>query len=171
MKILNNLRNAPYLIWFSFLFASMKGIQHDIRKDRARGDFEKELAGIRKAEDVWGQAICKKVGIDIRVKGIENVPDGPVVFVSNHQSYWDIPVFFTAIPDKAIGFVAKDDLTKVPALSAWILDVRGVYIERDDLRATLKAFDQADGVSFSRDFPWSIFPEGTRSRKIRDRRI
>ena len=157
-------KNIPFLIWLYFFLWKMKGIQRTIRRYRAEGNVEKEIAEIRRAEDVWGYSLCKRIGIDLRVKGLENVPDGPVVFVSNHQSYWDIPAFLSAIPGKQIGFIAKTQLTKMPAFGEWIIDIRGVYIQRDDARASLKAFEEA-AAYLAQGFSMVIFPEGTRSRK------
>ena len=160
----NSLKNIPFLIKLGFFMVTIKGLHHSIRRCRAEGNIEEEISEIRKAEDAWGSFLCDNVGVKLRVSGLENVPDGPVVFVSNHQSYLDIPTFFKAIPHKQLGFVAKKELTKMPIFGSWILDIRGVYIERDDLRATLKAFDQA-AEFLSQGFSMVIFPEGTRSRK------
>ena len=157
-------RNLPFLLWLYRFLGTMKGIQKNIRKYRAAGDFEKEIVEIRKAEDVWGDSLCGRIGIKLRVKGLENVPAGPVVFVSNHQSYWDIPTFLKAIPSKQMGFIAKRELTKMPAFGDWILDIRGIYIEREDARASLKAFEEAAGY-LTQGFSMVIFPEGTRSKK------
>ena len=62
----------------------------------------------------------KKYKINLTVTGEENIPQGPVLFVSNHQGYADIPVFCAAIPEKQIGFVAKTSLGKNPGF--WRMD-------------------------------------------------
>ncbi len=163
-EIMSVLRNIPFILWFYGFLFRIRGNKRAIKRYRSVGDFEKERREIRKAEDLWGRALVEKAGITLRVKGLENVPEGSVVFVSNHQSYFDIPVFFAAVPEKQIGFVAKDDLIKIPLFGSWIADVRSVFIKRDDARDSLRAISR--GIELLRQgFSLSIFPEGSRSRE------
>jgi len=56
----------------------------------------------------------------IRVRGAERVPrTGPVVFVSNHQSLWDIPALGAAQP-RAIRYMAKSELFGVRPFGAFL---------------------------------------------------
>lgn len=134
-----------------------------IHKYRAEGNLEAERREICEAESTWGRHLVERVGADIRVEGRENVPDGPVVFVSNHQSYTDIAIFTYAIPDKQFGFVAKEDLGRLPLFGQWIEDVRSVFLKREDPRESLRAIEK--GISYLKQgFSLGIFPEGTRSK-------
>jgi 1-acyl-sn-glycerol-3-phosphate acyltransferase len=55
-----------------------------------------------------------------RVSGRELVPrKGPVVFVANHQSLWDIPALGCAQP-RAIRFMAKAELLRPPGFGAFL---------------------------------------------------
>ena len=97
------------------------------------------------------------------VYGEENIPsEGPVCYVSNHQGYCDIPCYFTALRKIQFGFVAKDDLEKVPKYGDWIKRVRSSMIKRGDPRASLKAI--LEGIEYiEQGFSMLIFPEGTRA--------
>ncbi len=160
MKIL---RNTPFVIWFYSFLRTIEPIRINIKRYRKEGNLELERQEIRRAEDAWGDALIKKAGIDLEVSGALELPVGPVVFVSNHQSYWDIPVFFAAIKMKQFGFVAKEDLGKIPGFGKWIADIRSVFIIRDDARASLRAIEE--GVKLlGQGFSLVIFPEGTRSK-------
>ena len=149
--------------WMYFNLRHLRPYHFHIKKYRDINDYEKEREQILNSTLAWGDHIVKKFKIDLKVTGLENVPEGPVLFVSNHQGYADIPVYCAAIRNKQIGFVAKNTLGKIPVFGEWIRDIRSVFIERDDPRSSLKTMEQ--GAEFLRNgFSLVIYPEGTRSR-------
>jgi cytidylate kinase len=61
-----------------------------------------------------------RVLLRLRVTGAERVPrSGPVVFVANHQSLWDIPALGAAQP-RAIRYMAKSELFANRAFAAFL---------------------------------------------------
>ncbi len=105
--------------------------------------------------------ILKISGAEVTVKGRENIPEGAVLYVGNHQSYFDILVGYTTVPDLT-GFVAKKEMEKIPLLSDWMRLVNCLFLDRKDIKAGLKTIlagieKVKGGVSM-----W-IFPEGTRN--------
>ena len=66
---------------------------------------------------IWGaRVIC---GIRWQVKGWENLPDGPAVILSKHQSAWET-LFFPAYMPREVCFVYKKELHMVPFFGwAW----------------------------------------------------
>ena len=101
-------------------------------------------------------------GSCVNVKGLENIPEEAVLFVSNHQSYFDIGVFLGYIP-KPMGFVAKAELSKIPVLKRWMEEIRCVFLDRSDIRKSAKAI--TDGIEILKSGrSLVIFPEGTRSQ-------
>lgn len=49
----------------------------------------------------WAMARVKDSGAEIKVYGKENIPkDKTVLFVSNHQSDFDIAIFLAMLPEK-----------------------------------------------------------------------
>ena len=85
------------------------------------------------------------------------------MYVANHQGYADIIVLCAALDTIQMGFVAKQELRKVPFYGNWILAIRSVLIERDNPRESLKAISR--GIdNIKQGFSMVIFPEGTRSR-------
>lgn len=160
---MNIIRNLPFLLWLAGFLRTIKPIKNNIKKYREGGDREKERQEILKAENVWGHAILKKAGISLNLKIEGSLPGGSVVFVSNHQSYWDIPLFFASVKDKQFGFVAKESLGKIPVFGSWIKDIRSVFIKRDDARASLRAIEEGVGL-LKLGYSLVIFPEGTRGK-------
>jgi len=102
-------------------------------------------------------------GAKIVTVGKENVPkSGPVLFVSNHQSYFDILILLACVP-RAKGFIAKDDLARFPILKQWMENINCVFIERGNPRKGLEAINK--GIQLLKEgYSLVLFPEGTRSK-------
>lgn len=102
-------------------------------------------------------------GADITYIGKENVPrDQAVVYVGNHNSYFDILLTYSQCPGLT-GYVAKSEMLRYPLLRDWMKRLYCVFLDRTDLRAgmqmILTCIDYIkQGISIC------IFPEGTRSR-------
>ncbi len=103
-------------------------------------------------------------GTKVTVKGRENIPDNePVLFVSNHRSYFDFVVSYSILPHLT-GFVGKAEFAKVPLMNIWMKNLKCIFLNRTDPREGLKgiliAIDQVkSGMSMY------IAPEGTRNHK------
>ena len=110
----------------------------------------------------WSSKLIKVSGAKVTVNGYDNIPkDEAVLFISNHQGNFDIPLFLTFI-DKEIGFVAKTELLKVPLIRSWMKNIGCVFINRDDLKQSAKTI--LEGISILKSgHSMLIFPEGTRS--------
>ncbi|SKC85446.1 lysophospholipid acyltransferase family protein [Maledivibacter halophilus] len=111
----------------------------------------------------WGRDLIEKSGSKVKVIGEENVPkDRPVLFVSNHQSYLDIPILLGYI-DKPKAFIAKKELSNIPLFSTWMKSLQCVFIDRSDIRQSLRAIKK--GIELlKKGYSFVIFPEGTRSK-------
>src|SRR5579871_5568786 len=57
--------------------------------------------------------IGKILGLRVHVDGLENIPDGPCVFVSNHVSNIDPVALFPSVP-RRLAVLAKKELFRVP---------------------------------------------------------
>ena len=135
-----------------------------IEAAKAAGDFEEERKWILDSTATFGPMIMGQFGVDLHVHGEENIPDkGPVVIISNHQGYADIPVMFAVFRKFQFGFIAKKYLAKIPLYGPWMPRIRSVFIENDDPRESLKAITR--GIEYINDgFSMAICPEGTRSK-------
>lgn len=104
--------------------------------------------------------VIKKTKSTVSVVGIERIPDQPVLFVANHQGLFDILVLLGYL-DKPVGFIAKQEIKKIPIINSWMMELKCVFLDRSDRRASLKVID--DGInSLKQGQSMVIFPEGTR---------
>lgn len=129
-----------------------------------KGDISLEKELIVKATKEWTNKVLKAMKMEINVINGELLPqDGPVLYIANHQSYADIFILIHAIPHQ-IGFIAKSDLKKIPLFRGWVERIRSVYIDRKDIRSSLKSINTGAEL-LKQGFSLVIFPEGTRSQK------
>ncbi len=111
----------------------------------------------------WAFYRVKDSGANIEVLNQERIPkDENVLFVSNHQSDFDIAVFL-ALVDKPVGFVAKIEMEKVPLLRDWMRNIHCVFMDRKDLKQSLQTI--LEGIKILKEgYSLVVFPEGTRSK-------
>ena len=102
-------------------------------------------------------------GTKITAKGIENIPKNqPVLFVSNHRGFADIPVAYTTIPIN-VGFVAKKEMEHIPGLSWWMKLINCLFLDRENIKEGLKTI--LKGINYIENgYSMFIFPEGTRNQ-------
>lgn len=118
---------------------------------------------IHQTASKWALSQVKASGANVTVKGRENIPkDGAVVFISNHQSNFDIALLMSYI-DKPKGYIAKVEMKKIPIMKTWMEYMHCVFIERDNPKKSLQAI--LEGVKMLKaGYSLVIFPEGTRSK-------
>jgi 1-acyl-sn-glycerol-3-phosphate acyltransferase len=109
---------------------------------------------------IWtGRVIC---GIEYKVEGWENLPDGPAILLPKHQSAWET-LWLPSVMPRRLSFVYKRELHWVPFFG-WGLATLGMT--NIDRKKGQDAFEQVvqQGGEHLRDGWWIvIFPEGTRT--------
>jgi len=162
---MNPFRAIPFGILILTSLVPIQKHKRIIDRARAEGRDEEEIEWIRLAENFWGPKILSNWKATVERTGEAGIPEGGVLFVSNHNGYADIPAFMTAIPEKQFGFVAKEELMKIPIFSKWIVRIRSIMLLREDPRIALKVFQEGEDM-LRRGFSLVIFPEGTRSKGL-----
>ncbi len=112
---------------------------------------------------VWCRWIVKTCGIQIEVKGLENVdPKGRYVLISNHLSNFDIWCTIAALP-LTIRFVAKKELLRVPVFG-WALALSDhIVIDRSKPQEAVEIINRKAKEEVQRGFCVLFYGEGTRS--------
>jgi 1-acyl-sn-glycerol-3-phosphate acyltransferase len=110
----------------------------------------------------WSRLILVTTGVKIDVEGMERlVPGRTYVFVSNHQSIYDIPILFWSLPYQ-LRIIAKASLGNFPFLG-WHLRRTGHMLVDRRRPDRGRIFKWASRLT-SEGLSLIVFPEGTRSR-------
>ena len=110
----------------------------------------------------WGKSCLWLAGLKLKISGSENLPPkGPVIYASNHQSNFDIPILYAGLPLQ-FRWLAKQELFDIPLFGSAMKQSGYIAIDRSNRRKSLESFEQAvhkikGGTSVI------IFPEGTRT--------
>jgi 1-acyl-sn-glycerol-3-phosphate acyltransferase len=123
------------------------------------------LPGVRRRRSVarrMSRTFFALSGMPLSIKGIERLPPGQCVVVSNHASYLDGVVFTAALPAQ-FAFVIKREMNAVPLAGLLLRRLGSHFVERfnrnrgaADARRVMR--DAINGSSLA------FFPEGTFTR-------
>lgn len=105
-------------------------------------------------------------GVRFDVEGLDRFnASGGYLFVSNHQSMYDIPIFGGILIKNFPKYVAKRSLARgIPAISLNLRRGGNALIDRGERAQAMTAIAQMAAECQSRNVSAVIFPEGTRSR-------
>ena len=112
---------------------------------------------------IWARSILFGSRVGVTIKGLKRISPGrPYIYMSNHQSNFDIPVLLGCLPVQ-FRWLAKEELFRIPIFGSSMRKCGYISIDRSDRRKAIRSLKLAaetirGGVSVM------IFPEGTRSR-------
>ncbi len=110
----------------------------------------------------WANFTLNTMGVKLNVIGRENLLEEPCLFVSNHQSYFDVPSIISVL-GKPVGFIAKKELEGIPVISYWMKQIKCIFMDRENIREAIKSINE--GIAYLNEgYSMSIFPEGTRAK-------
>lgn len=158
MSILRTI--AMFIYLFGYMIVHYGTLRRG-EKALAAGDIETVRQIVEYHIPHWSRGILNVSGAQVSVEGLENIPkDTACVFVCNHRSYYDIPLLLACL-NKPYGILAKEELEKIPLLNRWMKLLGCVFVQRDDVRASVRALNDATAIVESGK-SFVIFPEGTR---------
>jgi len=105
------------------------------------------------------RTLFRLTGTPLTVRGLQHLPSGPCVLVSNHASYLDGVILVAALPRPFV-FVAKRELQEQFIARHFLQRLGAEFVERFDVqRSVADAGRMAEAVQQGRSL--AVFPEGT----------
>lgn len=154
----NSLRTFGYL--FGYLPFTIKDLRQ-IKKQKDKLSIEEYDLLVHQQPKKWASGILKRTKSTFHIQGLEHLPEGPVLFVSNHEGNFDIPVLIAYIP-KPFSFMSKIEVMKLPIIRDWMIAMNCVFIDRSNRRSAMRSIsDMASTIKEGHSM--IIFPEGTRN--------
>jgi 1-acyl-sn-glycerol-3-phosphate acyltransferase len=101
------------------------------------------------------------VGLTHEVRGLDNLPKGPVIVALKHQSAWDTIALWVLLESPAI--VLKRSLAMIPVFGWYMRRGKAIVIDREAGAKTLRPMVAAARAAVAAGRPIAIFPEGTRT--------
>lgn len=112
---------------------------------------------------IWARGILFVSRIKVTVNGLANIdPAQSYVYMSNHQSNFDIPILLAYLPVQ-FRWLAKAELFKIPIFGRAMRGAGYVKIDRFNQKSAFESINEAAG-KMKNGVSIMIFPEGTRSR-------
>lgn len=155
------------VIWFAYFWSYLVVVLpllYRCRRLKREGKVKEHDEIVSSVVQRWARRLLRLAGAEITIEGLENLPsdDTAAVYVSNHQSYFDIPMVLGYL-GRSKGLVAKKELKKLPLVTAWMEEINCVFIDRENPRASVLALSKA-AENVKNGYSMVVFPEGTRSK-------
>ena len=110
----------------------------------------------------WARLSVFASGAHLTVRGAENLRKHSVaVYASNHTSYMDTPVVFSALPFQ-FRILAKKELWSLPFIGWYLARSGQMPIDTDNPRSTLSSLSKA-AAALRAGMNLFVFPEGSRT--------
>lgn len=143
-------------LWFRLIFAEIQ------KKRMSEEAYFFKILSIAKKHT---RKIIAVTRMDLVVEGLENIPDEPVVYMGNHQSYIDIYVTVNALQRK-LCLIGKKEIEKIPIVAYLAREMSVLFLDRENSREGLKTILEAIRRMKEERFDVLIYPEGTRSKRL-----
>ena len=117
---------------------------------------------VHKVQQFWSRSFFRLMFLPVTVEGAEHIKPGQsYVFVSNHQSMFDVWLIYGWLP-VIFKWLMKAELRKVPFVGTGCKAAGHIFVDRRNAKAAVESLHEVEkqlvgGVSTV------IFPEGTRT--------
>ncbi len=106
--------------------------------------------------------LCRVGRVRIRTEGLEKLPDGRFLIVSNHLSAYDPIVTVWALRRRPTAFITKPENHKIIIAGPMIYKANYLPIDRSDPRSAMTTINAAANLLKNDVVSVGVYPEGTR---------
>ena len=109
--------------------------------------------------------LAKLLDVEYHVTGLEKLdPNERYYFAPNHQSFFDSLSMLIVLSDRKLRCVAKAEAIRMPVAGKLIYAIESLFLDRKDLRQSVKIMREAGKTLAEGERDILIFPEGTRTK-------
>jgi len=121
--------------------------------------FDRKGKIINRLGRLWAILHLSICNIKVRTEGVENIIEGPCIYMCNHQSVLDIFAIYVSL-NVPFKWIAKKELFSIPFLG-WALKAgRHIEMDRKNPLKAIKSLKKAL-INLKDDINIVMFPEGT----------
>ncbi len=160
MKTIFN--SIKWYLHFAFSISIMMPLIRKFERTIDTTDIQKFDQEVYQSTKTWAKKQLKCAGVDVIVTGETELPQENVLFVSNHQGNFDIPVHMVYL-NKPKGFIAKKSIESYPIINRYMKVMHSLFVDRDNPKESGKVI--LNGIKLLKEgHSLIIYPEGTRSQ-------
>ncbi len=109
---------------------------------------------------IWCRTLLFLAGVEVEVRGADNLPKTGCLYVFNHTSHYDILTVLSASPRHCY-FGAKSELFSIPVFGTAMRIAGALPIERKNREKVMRVYQEAE-LRVQRGDIFALAPEGTR---------
>lgn len=118
---------------------------------------------VHKVQQFWSRSFFRLMFLPVTVEGLEHIKPGQsYVFVSNHQSMFDVWLVYGWLP-VIFKWLMKAELRKVPFVGTACKAAGHIYVDRKNPKAAIESMENVK-KQLKNGICTVIFPEGTRTK-------
>lgn len=122
---------------------------------------KKEKAAFATSQ-IWSRTLLFLAGVEVELRGAQNMPQSGCLYVFNHTSHYDILTIFSASP-RYCYFGAKSELFSIPVFGSAIRIAGALPIERKNREKVMRVYKEAE-LRVQQGDVFALAPEGTRTQ-------
>ena len=117
---------------------------------------------VHREQQFWSRAFYRLMFLPISVDGAEHIqPNQSYVFVSNHQSMFDVWLIYGWLP-VVFKWLMKAEIRRIPFVGTACRAAGHIYVNRSHAKASVESLREIER-QLSNGVCTVIFPEGTRT--------
>ena len=107
--------------------------------------------------------ILKIFRIRVKAEGLEKIPAGPTIIISNHLSRFDPMALYVLEKDRRLAFLSKIENMRIPIAGPVLYQIGFLPLERENPLQSMRQIRIGAKMIRENGFSMGVYPEGTRN--------